>query len=645
MKNMTPHLMKENASREGISGVIFILALVIAVYWPVQDFSFLDYDDPVYVTENVMVQKGISREGIAWAFKTTEAGFWHPLTWISLMADYELYRMNPAGYHWTNLLLHLLTTILLFLALRAMTAAGGRSLMVAALFALHPLHVESVAWIAERKDVLSACFWMLTIYAYACYVRKPGFLRYGPVLFFFVLGLMSKPMLVTMPVIMVLLDFWPLGRFAGAGGGIVFSPGDVGRENLKKNVYPLFLEKIPFFLLALVFSVLTYWAERGFQALVPTDALPWSTRLATAAIAAATYLWKTFWPVALAAFYPHPGDWPGLLTAGAAALHILLTILAWCMYRSRPWLLVGWLWYLITLLPVSGIIQVGSHAMADRYTYIPLVGVFIMLVWSFPEKMLQREIPYRMYLALAGMAFLLLVLSWRASVQVQFWRNDETLFRHTLEVTADNYLAHSGLGAYLARQGQDDAALYHFNRAVAIRPDYVPAWFKRGLLYARQGLYVEAADSFQQILKESPRHGDARRQLAWNLYMAGQTDAAIIQLRELLKHEPGDGRAYNSIGVALMKKGSYSEAGDAFRKALELSPGHAGYHHNLATALLAAGQEEAALLNLRQALVLKPDYAAAHERLAVLLKQRGALAEAARHEETARKIRLANEKP
>jgi len=643
MINVKNRLSRENYFNKQISLIIFITVLVLAIYWPVQDFSFLAYDDPVYVTENVMVQKGISREGLAWAFKTTEAGFWHPLTWISLMADYELYKLNPAGYHWTNLLLHLLATFLLFRALQAMTGAGTRSLVVAALFALHPLHVESVAWIAERKDVLSACFWMLTIYAYVNYVRKPGYGRYGLALLFFVMGLMSKPMLVTMPFILLLLDFWPLGRFTGAGGAIASLKGDAGRENFNR-VYPLLLEKVPLFLLAIVFGILTLWTESGFQALAPTDALPWPDRLATAVVAAATYLGKTFWPTGLAAFYPHPGGWPGLVTAGAAALHILLTLLAFRMYRSRPWLIVGWLWYLITLLPVSGIIQVGSHAMADRYTYIPLIGIFIMSVWSFPRKIMHNA-GFGRSVVLAGVAFLLLLLSWRASIQVQYWRNDGTLFRHALEVTTDNYLAHSGLGAYLIRQGQDDAALYHLNQAVAIRPDYAPAWFKRGLLFAKQGRYMEAAASFKQILKEAPRHGDARKQLAWNLLLAGETDAAIVQLRELLNDEPGDASLFNHLGIALMKKGAYPEAGDAFRKALELSPGHAGYHHNLATALLAAGNEEEAIRNLRQALALKPDYAAAHERLAALLRKRGENSAAAIHEKTAGQIRTGNESP
>jgi len=253
MMNVKILLNRENSFKRPIFFIIIITVLILAVYWPVQDFSFLAYDDPVYVTENVMVQKGMSREGLAWAFKTTEAGFWHPLTWISLMADYELYKLNPAGYHWTNLLLHLLATFLLFRVLLAMTGAGARSLVVAALFALHPLHVESVAWIAERKDVLSACFWMLTIYAYVNYVRNPGYRRYGLVLLFFVMGLMSKPMLVTMPLILLCLDFWPLGRFTGAGGDIAFLKGDAGRENFNR-IYPVFLEKIPLFFLATVFG-------------------------------------------------------------------------------------------------------------------------------------------------------------------------------------------------------------------------------------------------------------------------------------------------------------------------------------------------------------------------------------------------------
>jgi len=622
---------------------ILLIGLTLAVYWPVQNYSFLGYDDPVYVTKNVMVQQGLSRESISWAFSASEAGFWHPLTWISLMMDYEIYGLNPSGYHWSNLLLHLAGTLLLFRVIYAMTGASGRSMVVAALFALHPLHVESVAWIAERKDVLSALFWMATMNAYVFYVRKPGYGRYILVLLCFLMGLMAKPMLVTLPVIMLLLDYWPLRRFWDSTVGPAEVKGEA-RLMIGRRRRLIFIEKIPLLFIALACSVITYRTVSGFQALASPGALPLQDRLSTAVIAAVTYLWKTLWPVELAAFYPHPGSWPFSWTAGAAIFLISVTFYILSLYRSRPWLVVGWSWYLIALLPVSGIIQVGSHAMADRYTYIPLIGVFIMAVWSFPEKTPWKGVPGRP-LAIFVVIMLFILLSWRSSMQLRVWQNDETLFRHALKVTEGNYLAHSGLGAYLAHHGNDDEALRHLYRSVTIRPDYAPAWFKMGVIYSRQGLYREAADSLRQILKDSPAHTDARRHLAWNLLMAGELDEAIRHFRELLRYGPGDGELYNNLGVALMKKGALPPAADAFRKALSLHPDHAGYHFNLATVLLASGEENEARRHLQRALYLQPDFLAAHERLAFLLRRAGALKEAVDHETAARMIRLDNKKP
>ncbi len=622
---------------------ILLVGLILAVYWPLQNYSFLDYDDPVYVTKNIMVQKGLSWESISWAFSESGAGFWHPLTWISLMMDYEIYGLNPSGYHWSNLLLHLIGTLLLFRAMYAMTAASVRSMVVAALFALHPLHVESVAWIAERKDVLSAVFWMATMNAYVFYVRKPRYGRYILVLLCFLMGLMAKPMLVTLPVIMLLLDYWPLRRFRDAVVGPVDAKRAV-RWMIGGGGRLVFLEKIPLLFIALASSFITYLTVSDFQALTTMSMLPLHDRLSTAVIAVVTYLWKTIWPVELAAFYPHPGSWPVLWVAGAAIILISITLFVLSFCCTRPWLIVGWSWYLIALLPVSGIIQVGSHAMADRYTYIPLIGIFIMVVWSFPEKTPWKGLPARP-LAVSVVILLFILLSWRTSIQLQVWQNDETLFRHALKMTKGNYLAHSGLGAYLAHHGNDDEALRHLKLSVAIRPDYAPAWFKMGVIYSSQGLYRAAADSFHQILKESPEHVDARKHLAWNLLMAGEADEAIRHFRELLSRGPGDGELYNNLGVALMKKGALLPAADAFRKALFLNPDHAGYHYNLATVLLESGEEKEARRYLQRAVYLQPNFLAAHERLASLLRKTGEMKEADDHETAARRIRSGNEKP
>ena len=614
--------------------ILALLAAVIVVYWPVQEFGFLNYDDPVYITGNPHVQKGLSGENIFWAFKSTEAGFWHPLTWLSLILDYELYRLNPAGYHWTNVLLHLGSTLLLFTAFKKMTGANGKSAVVAALFALHPLHVESVAWIAERKDVLSGFFWMLTINAYIHYAVKPNSWRYGIVFVSFFLGLMAKPMLVTLPIVLLLLDVWPLGRIA-------INPVQ-GNSRTRCQYYPLkkaspvLYEKIPLMALSIVIGVITYLAQEKFQAIALAGQISFADRLSTAVISPVFYLWKMIWPQEIAAFYPHPGSWPVSWVIVSSTILALITMTVLKCTRQMTCLVVGWLWYLVTLFPVSGIIQVGSHAMADRYTYIPLIGIFIMITWGMSEIFGFGK-QSRKFIMVASVATigLLAILS---SIQIKYWRDDGRLFRHALNVTKGNYLAHSGLGAFLMSEGNDQDALVHLQQAITIRPDYEPAWFKLGLLFSRLGRYDDAIFCFQRILSQSPDKTDAKRQLTYNLMLAGKSDEAIAVLREIIHSKPLEAEAYNQLGIVLVKQKKFVEALSAYGEALKINPEHAGIHNNLAMALMRTGDSQEAIRHFRKAIQNQPDYANAHFNLSLLLKQTGFPEEAKKHLEEAIRI-------
>lgn len=567
-------------SRRTTGFMLVLTALILVVFWPVGGYNFLNYDDPVYVTANAMVQKGFSRDGLLWALTTREAGFWHPLTWLSLMADYELFGLNAGGFHWTNVIFHTGNTLLLFWVMRAMTGRETRSFLLAALFAVHPLHVEPVAWISSRKDVLSGFFWMLTMMAYHRYVCRPRPLAYGVVGISFVMALMAKPMAVTLPLVMLLLDFWPLKRFEVTDGTQGHADVSQGLKGQRRQVpILLIVEKLPLLFISTLFGLLTYEAERAFDALSTEDALPWGSRLATAAVGFVFYLVKTFCPIGLAAFYPHPGSWSTLVIVVSCSIIVVLSLLAMAAVRIWPSLSVGWGWYVITIVPVSGIIPVGSHAMADRYAYIPIIGLFLMVCWLLLGRKCRSTRSRWAAAAIAGSALVLLMA---VSVhQVAYWQNDGTLFGRAVEVTKNNYVAHSGLAWHLAESGELMEALGHLQRAVAMRPDYTPAWFKMGIVHSRQGNYREATACFQRIVNLSPAHLDARRQLSWHLTALGRRGEAIAVLEDTVRIKPDDDYSYNQLGVLLAETGAYERAERCFRKAVELNPGHGGYRYNL----------------------------------------------------------------
>jgi tetratricopeptide (TPR) repeat protein len=604
--------------------VLVLLVLVtMALYWPVTRYDFINLDDSAYVTENSHVQHGLTRDNVVWAFTNLEAGFWHPLTWLSYLLDYQTYGLRPGGFHLTNLLLHAASTILLFLALRRMTGAVWRSALVAALFALHPLHVESVAWIAERKGLLSTFFFMLALWAYAGYVEKaegqtlPAGRQglkakgwYGLALLFFILGLMSKTMVVTLPVVLLLLDWWPLHRLQ--------------LSSLGRRVW----EKLPFFACSLVCGILTVYAEKGAGALSSGAECPFGGRIANAILSYARYLLQTVWPANLAVIYPYPNTIAVWSMAGAAALLLIISAIALRMARHRPCIAVGWLWYLVTLLPVIGLIQVGIHASADRYTYIPLIGVFVSLVWGIGDWL--ERFKYRTAIAVVLGAAALFLCGLNSARQLRYWKNGVLLFSHAIEVTENNYFVRKGLGIALATKGQIDEAIRQFQEVIRLKPDDTEAHYNLGIALARKGQTEEAIRQFQEAIRLKPDYTKAHYNLGDALARKGQTDEAIRQFQEAIRLKPDDAEAHNNLGTALARKGQTEEAIRQYQEAIGLKPDNAEAHYNLGNILFKKDQTDEAIRQFQEAIRLTPDYAEAHYSLGNALGRKGQIEEAIR---------------
>ncbi len=544
-----------------------LVVLTAIVYGPLHLAGFLPYDDPVYVTGNVHVRMGLTWEGVRWAFVSTEAGFWHPLTWLSLMLDYEMYGLRAGGYHVTNVLFHILNTLILYWVLFRMTGASWRSGFVAGLFALHPLHVESVAWVAERKDVLSGFFWMLVMLGYVRYVERPGVWRYMWVVVLFMLGLMSKPMLVTLPFVLLLLDVWPLGRYRWGGGG-------AGTSAVR-----LIGEKIPLFALAAGAGVVTIQTVAAAGALPDMTDMPLDVRIAHALVSYVLYIWKMIWPLDLAVFYPHPGHWP--LWATASAVLFLGSVTALCILSlcNRPYIAIGWLWFVGTMVPVIGLVQVGSHGMADRYTYIPLIGLFVLGVWGAEDLFRRFGDDWRIPAVLSAVLLTILTgLSWR---QAQYWRDSSALYGHALRVTENNYLAYNNLGAVLMDAGKYDEAMRHFQKVLEIRPRYPIAHNNAGNLYALRKDYKRAVEHFQKAVQYAPNYYEARRNWGDVLIQKGDPDGALALYEPLRAQNPADPELLNNVGVAWVCKGDPDRAVIYFRQAVRLNPAYREARENL----------------------------------------------------------------
>jgi protein O-mannosyl-transferase len=531
---------------------IFLTAAPLAAYWQVQNYDFILFDDPDYVTQNPYVMQGLSLEGLQWAFTQAHAGNWHPLTWLSLMLDSHVFGLDAGGYHLTNLLLHVVNVLLLFGLLKRMTGGLWRSAFVAAVFAIHPLHVESVAWVTERKDVLSLFFGLLTIWAYVGYARHGGIGRYLLVAILLALGLMAKQMLVTWPFVLLLLDYWPLRRMQVNGSHT--DPKASHSSSIRSSPpIKLVLEKIPLFGIVAAAVVIVIFAQQSDKAIVDTAGLPMSARLGNALVSYVDYLGKMIWPRNLSVFYPHPaliGD--GLWwwqVAGCAVLLAIITVVAYRLRRTRPYFLVGWLWYLGTLVPAIGLMQVGRQAMADRYTYIPLMGIYIILAWTAADLTAGwRSRKYILSITSAVVFSACLAGTW---VQVGYWKNSQTLFTHALAVDWNNPLAHNSLGVVFLNQGKIDKATHHFQEAVRINPRHVSAQLNLANVLLSQKQPDQAIVHYKRTVELWPERIDARYSLATLLAIQGRYNQAIEHFRILLQTNPDHPGALNGLAWLL----------------------------------------------------------------------------------------------
>jgi len=562
---------------------LLLAVLTFSTYAQVRFFSFVNYDDPCYITQNPNVEEGLSSESLSWSFTTNHCANWNPLTWISYLFDIQLFGINSGMLHLTNVFLHIANATILFIALRIMTGKLWQCAYIAALFALHPLHVESVAWISERKDVLSTFFWMMTMLSYAWYVRRPYYqegasiFRYVLVLLCFLLGLMSKPMLVTLPFVLLLLDYWPLNRFQEQ-----FS-GDVGKAHKFSIIRALIWEKVPLFILAITISVATFIIQKDWKAVASINDLPIYVRFSNALISYTTYLVKMIWPFALAVIYPHPGKVLGWQFAGSLLTVACVSLMAFKAARQAPFFIVGWLWYIGTLIPVIGIVQVGAQALADRYTYIPLIGVFIIIAWGVPALVPNRRF-YRSIISLCAVVIIALFTS-TTWLQIKTWANSETLFEHAIETTPNNFLAHNYLADSLEKKGDLQAALHHYAEALRIKPDYELFNKNTGGALVADGKLHEAMEYFSSMLQKNPNSKNAHNGLGLILFRQGKVSEAISHYSEALKIDPLYANAHNNMGLAFFKIGKNKKAIHHFREAIKIRPGFVEANDNLRVAL------------------------------------------------------------
>jgi protein O-mannosyl-transferase len=543
---------------------LFLLILTLALYLRATSCGFVNLDDTSYVTENVHVLGGLQPAGVAWAFTSVEMANWHPLTWLSHMADAQFYGMDAGGHHLTSVLLHCANVLLLFFFLSRSTGAAWRSACVAALFAVHPLHVESVAWVSERKDVLSAFFFLWALIGYRAYSERPTPLRYLMVALLFALGLMAKPMLVTFPLLLILLDYWPLARFPDRA--------TAGR---------LLLEKLPLLGLSAASAVVTVYAQKGGGAVVSREVIPVGARVANALFAYAAYLGKTVWPSGLAALYPFPTEFPPGKVAAAALLMVAITALALRQWRRQPYLPVGWLWFCGTLVPVIGLVQVGGQAMADRYSYIPHMGLFIALVWGVAEAWQRsRRAPAPLALASAAAIASLAAVTW---LQIPYWGNGVLLFGHAVACTEKNALAHYHLGVALTERGRTEEAIRQYRQAAQIEPAFALAHFGLGCSLMQSGEPAAGIAEYEIAARLDPRDAKLLTNLGLALFQQGELDKAVRRYSEALLLSPQDDNLRNNLGVALLKLGRTAEAQAQFQAALQVNPANEWARSNIAS--------------------------------------------------------------
>ncbi len=538
---------------------ILLAATTLAVYWQVRQFDFVSFDDNIYVSENIYIKSGISGDGISWSFNSASKKYgdlYHPLIWLSLMLDYELYGMNAGAFHMTNLILHILSTLLLFWLFYRMTGERWKSTFIAAFFALHPLHVESVVWISERKDVLSAFFWMLTLCLYVYYTEKPAVKRYLLVLVSFILTLMSKPMVVTLPVIMMLLDYWPMKRFQNQKG-------------LPHLILWQTKEKLPLMMLSAVLVVISFYNPNGKESLL--KAFPLSSRLANAPVAFITYLEKTFWPHDLAILYPFDAHMPAWQVLGAVLIIATISFVVIMAFRKIPYLCVGWCWFVIAILPVIGIIQISlstPYSMADRYHYLPSIGLAVMMAWGLPLLLPQKDIQKKILFP-AGIIFLvsMSIFSWK---QCGYWENSIDLWSHALKITKNNYVAHHSRGTVYTKLGQYKLALEDYNEAIRFKPDFFELYYKRGYANAKLGHYQRAIEDYNTAIRLNSKHADTLIERGVIYGEMNQHNVAIKDFNEAIRLNYNNAEAYNNRGFSYFKLGQNTLAIKDYSKAISI---------------------------------------------------------------------------
>jgi len=599
-----PKVILEQSFLPSVVTCLLLVICTLGVYWQVIDHDFLNFDDGQYVTENAEVQSGLTLHGLQWAFTTTYTTNWHPLTWLSHMLDAELYGTNPAGHHATGLLFHLLNTVLLFLLLKRLTGAHWRSACVVMLFAIHPLHVESVAWVSERKDVMSTFFWMLTVWFYADFVENKKKGKYLLALLMFTLGLMSKPMLVTLPFVLLLLDYWPLNRIA-------FEDAQQRISELKITIKRLVVEKLPFFVLTIISALIT--VSVGDVQTVQ-DFTIWG-RIGNALISYVAYLSDMFWPHPLIIFRPHPGELPFWQALLALLLIAAITLFVIWQGKRHRFLPVGWFIYLGVLVPVIGLIQVGIQARADRYTYVPLIGVAIIVVWGIAY--LSRNWKGRKRPLMAVGMLVTLVLMACTYKQVGTMKNSMTVFEHAVEYAPDAHYAHNNLALAYKNAGEFDQAIEHFSEAIRIKPDKYEAYNNRGVAYFNKKEYDKAVADYQVVLRQLPDHVEAQNNLGNIFQIQGKLDQAIMYYQQALTVIPNHPEVNNNIGSAYFSKRDFAKAIEYFSRAVNSNPFYLAARTNLARVYGEMGDIEAAIKHFQLALELEPNNALTHDWLGI----------------------------
>jgi tetratricopeptide (TPR) repeat protein len=614
--------------------ILILIVLTLFVYWPLQNFEFVNYDDMTYVVYNYQIQNVLTCRGIIKEFTDTHTGHWHPLTMLSHALDWQLFGEKAGGHHWTNLIIHIFNTILLFLLLNYMTGAIWRSAAVAALFAIHPINVESVAWIAERKNVLSTFFWILTMLFYAWYARQPSWKRYLPVFLCFVLGLMSKPMLVTLPFVLLLMDFWPLKRMAF--GDLATDPSNPSGR--KEKISFLILEKVPLLFMTCVSMVLTFYAAKSVGTIADFATVPLTQRLYNAVLSYVFYLKKLFWPTDLSLFYPIRGDISIQQALPAALLLIAVTVIV-CKYSKRyPYLAVGWFWYLGTLVPVIGIVQVGGQSMADRYAYIPFIGIFIAISWMVKDLILRGA---SQKIAIVAVTIFLISLFFVTCNQVGYWKNSFSLYERALQVTERNGIAHVGMGNELIKLKRIDEAIAHFHAAININPRDPANYFafaSLGYALSLQNKKAEAIAALKQALTINPNLDGAYLKIGHIYFETGRVDEAILQYKKAIALKNNDPRYHSILGNAYIRKGKTEEAIKEFKEATRIQPTNEWAHNNLGMLFMTQGEIDEATKHFEETIKINPLFANAHYQLSMIMKKKGMKEKALYHYNEVKRI-------